>query len=73
MFARKDGLVRKELSKYASNGPDINWNKREVTTWNAKQSSHDSLALKYAFGFNIISGARYQRVATYSVSTPLWS
>ena len=36
-------------------------------------NSHDSLALKYAFGFSMISGALYQRVATYSVSTPLWS
>ena len=32
-----------------------------------------SIDLVYPLEFNIISGARYQRVATYSVSIPVWS
>ena len=36
-------------------------------------TDHMSIALVYPFGVSIISGARYQRVATYSVKSPTWS
>ena len=35
-------------------------------------TDHTSIAFVYSFQESIISGARYQRVATYSVMKPAW-
>lgn len=40
---------------------------------NKKKSYQMSIDFVYPLLFSIISGARYQRVATYSVKKPVWS
>ena len=44
-----------------------------IISANMQPTDHISMDFVYPFEFNMISGARYQRVATYSVRKPVWS
>lgn len=86
MFPRKDGFVGQHLSQDAAHRPHVNrlWVALEKHTRAAEfllicQSNTKTARVSEwvsstcTFELSMISGALYQRVATYSVRKPVWS
>lgn len=89
VFPREDGPVGHHLSQDAAHGPDVNGlgvslnknrlkgdkllSKRKRKKESFDKIQHERLAGTPTFELSMISGARYQRVATYSVRKPVWS
>lgn len=53
------------------NNSNNNYQQHNYINISLQQTDNPSLALKYALGLSMISGALYHRVATYSVKVPL--
>ena len=81
VLAWEERLSAEQLRKYTADGPvTVTWPLHGgymAVTWpsssaNIQPTDHRSIALVYSFQDSMISGARYHRVATYSVMKPEW-
>lgn len=87
VFPREDGPVGHHLSQDAAHGPDVNGlgvalDKNRLRGGSVSFKKKETFDSDWArarvpgaptFELSMISGARYQRVATYSVRKPVWS
>lgn len=69
MFSRKQRSVAQHFSQYATNRPYVNL--RRGISYIKHVRMYSPLDLEYPLELSMISGARYHRVATYSVKNPL--
>ena len=80
VFPREDRLVGQHLSQDAAHWPNVNGLRvalrqthKPSTRWQSHFSQSTSVTHTPTLELSMISGALYQRVATYSVKKPVWS